>query len=129
MIKTVAVIAFFALPFVSFSQNKSVAALHEKYKEDNVFTLNFTGNSDLADALRSLHILAVSSGSKGYSPRDIRKLKKQIGKQSFEELFSVKSNGGQLQLLARDRNGKPGELIMIIDKDSEGFITMDLSEK
>jgi hypothetical protein len=119
MIKIVALAAFFLAPFISFAQNKSVDALHEKYKGDNVFTVNS----------KSLKILAVSNGANGYSPRDIKKLKKQIGQQSFEELFSVKSGGGQLQLLAKDRNGKPGELIMIIDKDSEGFITMDLSEK
>jgi hypothetical protein len=44
---------------------------------------------------KSLKILALSKDVKGYSPRDIKKLKKEIGNQAFEELFSVKSNGGQ----------------------------------
>jgi hypothetical protein len=76
---------------------------------------------------KSLKILAVSKDAKGYSPRDIKKLKKQIGNRAFEELFSVKSNGGQLQLLSKNRNGKRDELVMIPDKDSEGFITLDFS--
>jgi hypothetical protein len=33
---------------------------------------------------KSLKILAVSKDVKGYSPRDIKKLKKQIGNQAFE---------------------------------------------
>jgi hypothetical protein len=146
MIKTVAVIAVFFLPLFSFSQNSSVAALHKKYKNDNSFSLSvtgdilkFLGDSDLAaddpdlrqlaKTIQSLRILAVSSGSKNYSPKDIRKLKREIRKQPFEELFSLKSDGGQLQLLLKDRNGKPSELIMILDNDADGFITMDLSEK
>lgn len=146
MTKIVTVIALFFLPLVSFSQNKSLSALQKKYKDDNVFTFSFTGNilkflddtgvagndpelRRLAQKIQSLHLLAVSSGSKGYSSRDIRKLKKEIRKQAFEEVISVKSGKGQLQLLVRDQHGKPTEVIMIIHKDSEGFITMDFSEK
>ena len=120
--------------------------MHKKYKNDNSFSLSvtgdilkFLGDSDLAaddpdlrqlaKTIQSLRILAVSSGSKNYSPKDIRKLKREIRKQPFEELFSLKSDSGQLQLLLKDRNGKPSELIMILDNDADGFITMDLSEK
>ena len=146
MTKIVTVLALFFLPLFSFSQNRSLSALQKKYKDDNVFTFSFSGNilkfldgvefagNDpefklLAKKIQSLHMLGVSSRSKGYSSRDIRKLKKEIRKQAFEEVISVKSGKGQLQLLVRDRHGKPTEVIMIIHKDSEGFITMDFSEK
>ena len=145
MTKIVTVIALLVLPLLSFSQNKFLSHLQEKYKNDNVFTLSLTGNflkfivdseaaendpelRQLARKIQSLRILAVSNTSKDYSSRDMRKLKKEIRKQSFEEVISVKSGKGQLQLLVKDKHGKPTELIVIIDKDSEGFITMDFSE-
>lgn len=144
MTKSLAVMVLFVLPLFSFSQSSSLTSLHEKYKSDNVFSLSVAGDilkclteTDLAaddpelkeffKAVQSLHILAVSNDSKKYSPRDIRKLKREIKRQSFEELVSLKADGGQLQVWLRDRKGKPGELVMIIDKDDEGFITMDLS--
>ncbi|MBA4167066.1 MAG: DUF4252 domain-containing protein [Chitinophagaceae bacterium] len=140
----ITLIALILFPFLSFSQNRSLSALQKKYKDGNVLTLSLTGNilkflgdpkaendperMRLAQKISSLHILAVSNKSEGYSSRDIRKLKKEIRKQSFEEVISLKSSGGQLQLLVRDQNGEPNELIMILDKDADGFITMDLSE-
>jgi len=145
MTKFIAIIALFALPLLSCSQNKSLSSLEKKYKDDNSFKLSVSGNflqfiadSDnedidpeirqLARKIRSLHILAVSKNSEGYSPRDIRRLKARIKKENFEEVMSVKSDGGELKLLVRDKNGKPTQLVLIMDKDQEGFITMDLSE-
>jgi hypothetical protein len=145
MTKLVTVITLFFLPFLAFSQTKSLAALEKKYNNDNAFSLSLTGNilgflseskfvqndpelRRFTKKVQSLRILAVSNKSKNYSPRDIRKLKAEIRKQSFEELISVKSDNGQLQLMVRDQQGKPGELLMIIDKDTEGFITLNLSE-
>jgi hypothetical protein len=145
MTKFIAIIALFTLPLLSCSQNKSLSSFEKKYKDDNSFKLSVSGNflqfiadSDnedidpeirrLARKIRSLHILAVSKNSEGYSPRDIRRLKDRIKKENFEEVMSVKSDGGELKLLVRDHQGKPTQLVLIMDKDQEGFITMDLSE-
>ncbi len=145
MTKLIAIIALFTIPLLSCSQNKSLSSLEKKYKDDNSFKLSVSGNflqfvadSDnedidpeirqLARKIRSLHILAVSKNSKGYSQRDVRRLKDRIKKEHFEELMSVKSDGGELKLLVRDHHGKPAQLVLIMDKDQEGFITMDLSE-
>jgi hypothetical protein len=122
MTKIVTAIALMFLPFLSFSQEKILSDLHEKYKEDNVLTVNLNGK-DI-----KFRLLAVSNTSKHYSPRDIRRLKKEIRRRSFEELVAIKSEDGQLQLHVKDKNGKPTEGILIIDKDSEGFITMDFSQ-
>jgi predicted MPP superfamily phosphohydrolase len=146
MTKLVVVISIFFLPIFSFSQNKSLSALEKKYRDNNSFSLILTGdilkflnNSDLVQndpelrkftqKIRVLRVLGVSSKSKKYSPRDIRRLKAEIKRQSFEELMSISSNDGKLKLLVRERNGKPCELTMIADKDAEGFITLSLSEK
>ncbi|MBL7697470.1 MAG: DUF4252 domain-containing protein [Chitinophagaceae bacterium] len=119
MIKVIAIIALLSLPFVSFSQKNSVAELQKKYKNGNTFTLNFDN---------SLQILAVSSSSKEYSADDIKKLKKSIRRQDFEELMSIKNGKGQLQVHLMDRKGKPAQLIMIADNESEGFIALDFTE-
>ena len=119
MIKITAIIALLSLPFISFSQRSSVAELQKKYKNGSTFTLNFD---------KSLQILAVSSDSKEYSADDIKKLKKAIRRQDFEELMSVKSGKGQLQVHLMNKKGKPAQLIMIADNESEGFIALDFTE-
>lgn len=123
MTKVIAVAALFCLPFCCFAQRNSVADLQKKYKDDNVFSISVNGEKKK----QILQVLAVSSASKGYSSQDIKRLKKEISKQPFEELFSVKNATGQLQLHIAEKNGKPSKWVMIIDNESDGFITMDFS--
>lgn len=125
MTKIITAAALFFLPFCCLAQKSAVAELQKKYKDDNVFSLSVNGDNKK----QILQILAVSSGSKGYSSHDINKLKKEISKQPFEEVVSIKSGTGQLQFHVMDKKGKPTKWVMIIDNDKDGFITMDFSDE
>ncbi len=118
MLKTIAILALFSVPFVSCGQTKSVAELQRKYKDESAFTLTFNN---------ALKIIAVSSNAKHYSAKDIRRLKREIGRQNFEELMSIKNDKGQFQVHVIEKDGKPAKLVMIADNDSEGFIALDFT--
>jgi hypothetical protein len=118
MVKLPVVIALVSLSFVSCAQSKSVADLQKKYKDESAFTLKFN------DALQ---IIAVSSNAKHYSARDIKKLKKEISKQDYEELMSIKNGKGELQVRVIEKKGKPTKFVLIADNESEGFIALDFT--
>lgn len=145
MTTIVKVLALLLIPVASFSQN-AVADLEKKYNGDNSFSLQVTGNflhflegdgtnikdpeiREFIKKLSSLRILAVSNRSKGYSSADIKNLKREIKRQHFDELMSVKSDNGQLQLVMKDRKGEPSQMILILDKNAEGFVTVNLASK
>lgn len=118
MIKSIIIIALFSIPFVSCSQTKSVAKLQEKYKDENSFTLTFNN---------ALKIIAVSSNAKNYSAKDIRRLKKELSEQNFEELMSIKNGKGEFHVHVIEKNGKATKLVMTADNESDGFIALDFT--
>ena len=127
-----------ALPFLSFAQSTSVSDLQEKYKDkSDCFTLTMSGNilsmfsgsgdggKETSKTTPSLRILFVPKSSDGYTARDMKRLKAEIKRQSFEEVMSVKSKNGNIKALIKDSNGKMKEFVVLVDNTEEGFGALD----
>lgn len=125
------------LPILGLSQNHSINKLFDKYEKVKGFELE-SGDSDIdfeidsdndfAGFLNDMNDFSVLSFEKEIGRKDDlntfkTKLNKIIGKDDFESILDIQSDGGFRLLTRKDINGKTSDYLMIIeDEEDASFI-------
>jgi hypothetical protein len=145
MKKLIFTLVFVFLTAVLFGQITAIQEFHNKYKDNGKYiTVHIEGgllkvlsNIDTEDEdtddllnviskLEGIDLHAIDKREAGFSEKDIKKLKKEIRKEKFDELLLVREGETNIDFLVKEKNGKISDLLLLIDEAHE-FVVLNFT--
>jgi Domain of unknown function (DUF4252) len=125
------------LPMIAFSQSKSIEDFYSKFKnQEKITLLTISGglikfaasadeniNKNVLDKISQIRLLV--SEESFVTKNDYTKLKKNLKKDSFEDLMQINAEGAKVDILIRE-NGKYISEVVLLVNDDEDFIMISL---
>lgn len=126
----------------AMSQSKSVTAFHEKYQGDrdatvislkgSIFNLvaNIAAEADeadeelqaiarIADDINSIKVLTIPVYKSGLEPAEIKALHKDLLKENYDELMTVRDGSDRIYFLAQGDESEVRNMMVLIQEDSD----------
>lgn len=145
--KTVFLFACLALmPVLTRAQSKALDTFQRKYKgAEESFSLNvsggvlrllmwFDGNEEdrelkeFAKEVKHVKIFRVPQRKHGLSLADFNHLKEEVRKEAFDELMTVRSDDGNVDILIKEKNDLISDILLLIN-DQDDFVVLSLRGK
>lgn len=122
-------------PLLSNAQSRSLLDVYHEYEHlDESFSLNISGgflkmanwfDHDLEDhdldevisSIDKIKILKVPKGFRGMESEEVRRFKKDLHREDFDELMHVRSDDGVFFVLAKEKRGVVDDLVMFGEGD------------
>ena len=133
-------IAMLAIPMSGFCQNESIEQFYNKYIEnENVTDINLKGwvlslasliadektGEEVLEKITQLRIM-VADEKNIVSKSDLKKLMKDVRKNSFEDLMTVRDGNDRINFMVREKeDGTITNVLVIVNGDKE-FILLSL---
>lgn len=142
--KKLLILFLFICPYLAQSQSKSLDALRAEYKDvPNSFDMSFGGNflgvsnwivneeddkevKELIQSIDNLHLFTLPIGEHGINIKDLKKLRKDMSKEAYEELMVIRDGKDHINMLIKEKNGIISSLVMLIE-DKEDITILDFS--
>ena len=142
--KKLLILFLFTCPLLAQSQSKSLEALRAEYKDiPNSFNMSFGGNflgmsnwilneegdkevKELIQSIDNLHLFTVPIGEGGINTKALKKLRKDMSREAYEELMVIRDGMDQINMLIKEKNGIISSLVMLIE-DTEDITILDFS--
>ena len=135
----------FLLAILTFAQSKSVQEFHDQYKDHGKYLsvhieggllkmlssveTNDDDTQEFLDAVSKIDAINIHSIDRGVESIDesgIKKFKKNIKKENYEELMIVRDNDATIDFLIKEKGGKISDLLLIVDEEDD-FIILSIS--
>jgi len=126
-------------PFLGNAQSKSLKNIYKTYdKQDDAVNINISGNilnmfnwynndekdedlEKIAKAVTSLRIFSVSKGKEGMDKLAMRRFRKSIQAEDFEDLMTIRNSDGNFYVMVKERNGIVKDLVMFGEGEHGNF--------
>lgn len=132
---------FIAFPLLSRSQSRSLADIYHEYEDlDESFSMNISGNflkmanwfesdpdedfHNVMNTIDKIKVLKVPKEFKGISGDEVRRFKRNLQKEGFEELMHMRGEDGMIYVLAKEKKGVVDDLVMFGEGD-QGVIFIE----
>jgi len=115
--------------FKKFSGNENITEVNISAKMFSLFGYIDADNEEdqeSLDALKGIKSLYLMSTEKKEEATQMRATAKQIKKENFEPLMTVRDGDDDIEFLIQEKDGVVSELIMLVDSDSN-FLVMSLT--
>ena len=132
-------IAMLAIPMSGFCQHESIENFYNKYIEDEKVTdINLNGwvlslasliadeetGEEVLNKITQLRIM-IAEEKNIVSKSDLKKLMKEVRKNSFEDLITVRDGNDRINFMIREKGDKITNVLVIVNGDNE-FILLSL---
>lgn len=135
--KKLFILILIAAPLFAQSQSKSLEALIDRYKDlPNSFNMNFGGSflgmsnwimneeddkevKELIKSINNMHLFTLPIGEGGVERKTLAKLRKDMGKESYEDLMAIRDGEDHINMLVKEKNGIISSLVMLIESQEE----------
>ena len=81
---------------------------------------------DAVSKIDAINIHSIDRDAEEIDESGIKKFKKNIRKENYEELMIVKDGDATIDFLIKEKNGKISDLLLVVDEDND-FIILSLS--
>lgn len=147
MKKATLIVALALVSSITFSQSKSIDSFKNKYKDDrdatkvtlqgNIFKLissiaEYSDDEDaqalskIADGIKSMQILSLPKYETRLDPDEIKQLKSNIKKDSYEELMNMKEGRETVVIYSQGSEDEVRNMLILVeDKDDFVLINID----
>jgi hypothetical protein len=141
-------ILFLSLTFIwglSNGQTRSIREFQEKYRDyGTYFSLRIDGgllkglsnietNSEEAGEfvkimheIEAIDIHSIGREEAGFDDDELKKFKKQIKKDNYEELMMVRDTDGDVDFMIKESRGRVSDLLLIVDGKDE-FLVLNIN--
>lgn len=132
-------IAMLAIPMSGFCQHESIENFYNKYIEDEKVTdINLNGwvlslasliadeetGEEVLSKITQLRIM-IAEEKNIVTKSDLKKLMKEVRKNSFEDLITVRDGNDRINFMIREKGDKITNVLVIVNGDNE-FILLSL---
>lgn len=144
--RSILILIIFLIPcFRAASQSQAVLDFHSKYKDDGKYLsvkieggllkmLSSIETSDeetkeFLDAVSKIDAIDVHSINRedgDFSESDIKAFKRDIRKEDYDELMTVRDGDSNIDFLVKEKKGRISELLFIVDETDE-FVIVNIS--
>ena len=144
--RTIFLLTVFLIPcFKANSQSQAVLDFHGKYKDNGKYIsvkieggllkmlssvdTNDEDTREFLDAVSKIDAIDVHSVNRSegdFDESDIRTFRRDIKKESYDELMVVRDGDSNIDFLVKEKRGKISELLFIVDEPDE-FIIVNIS--
>ena len=138
MKKIILAIAILAIPFLATSQHESIEKFYDKYvKNEKVTDISLNGwilslaskmteedGTEILQKITKLRIM-VAEDKNIVTKTDIKQLMKDVRKNKFEDLITVRDEGTRVNFMIREEGKNITNVLVIVHGDDE-FILLSL---
>ena len=146
MKKTTLIVALALVSSIAFSQSKSVDSFKNKYKDDrdatvvtlqgNIFKLigsiaEYSDDEDaqalakVADGINSMQILSLPKYETGLEAEEIKNLKSNIKKESYEELMNMREGRETVVIYSQGSEDEVRNMLILVEEKNE-FVLINI---
>ncbi len=125
-------------PFLSNAQTESITNFWNKYNDhENATEINITGGfmkfiasfsddeeADIAKKITALRVLVMDDGNI-VAPTDFKKLVKDVKRDAFEELMTVRDGSTTVDFMIREKGDAITDVLILVN-DEEDFVLLSL---
>ncbi len=138
-LKLIIIAALMTLPLLGNAQSKSLKKIYSTYdKQEDAVNISINGNilnmfnwykndekdealEKIAKAVTSLKIFSISKGEDGMDKYAMRKFRKSIQAEDFEDLMTIRKPEGNFYVMVKERNGIVKDLVMYGEGENGHF--------
>ncbi|MES2731773.1 MAG: DUF4252 domain-containing protein [Bacteroidota bacterium] len=130
------------IPLLNQAQSKAIDALQKKYKgSEETFSVNVNGHlvrllmwfddqkeKDLKELMKGVNhvkMLRIPKHHSGMTSSEFQNLKADVRKEAFDELMSIRSDDGNVDILIKEKKDSVSEILLLAN-NADDFVVLAL---